>query len=301
MSHIRIGLNQYCHNNMELYIIETGYFKLDGGAMFGVVPQQMWKKLNPPDSNNMCTWSMRCLLVKEGNRLILFDTGMGDKQDDKFRSHFEPHGESTLLGSIRAHGFSPEEVTDVVFTHLHFDHCGGGLYRNNSGDIAPVFPQATYWTSKSHFDWATNPNSREKASFLKENILPLKEHNLIKFVDEGQGVGFTEAISFDFYYGHTEAMMVPTIKMDNGKKLLYPADLLPSSGHVKMPYVMAYDIRPLTTLKEKAMFYEKVLGDDVYLMFEHDPIHALGKLGKNDRGRYTIIDQSDAIPDIFVL
>lgn len=274
---------------MKIHAIETGYFKLDGGAMYGVVPQQMWKKLNPPDENNMCTWAMRCLLVEDGDRLILIDTGMGDKQDDKFKGHFEPHGPYTLEGSIKKAGFALEEITDVFLTHLHFDHCGGALYRNDQGEIKPFFPRATYWTNQSHLEWALTPNARERASFLKENIVPLIEAKVIKNITEENGVHFTENITVDFYNGHTEALMVPTIHLPTGKKIVYPADVLPSSTHVRMPYVMSYDIRPLVTLEDKARLYEQVCNEDTYLFFEHDKDVVIGQLVKNEKGRYKIM------------
>ncbi|MBT8233100.1 MAG: MBL fold metallo-hydrolase [Saprospiraceae bacterium] len=273
---------------MELHVIETGYFKLDGGAMFGVVPKQMWSKINPPDDNNMCTWALRCLLVKDGDRVILIDSGMGNKQDEKFRSHFEPHGEATLISSIKKAGYAPEEITDVLLTHLHFDHVGGAVYRNKDQELVPTFPNATYWSSEDHFNWAIDPNYREKASFLKENFVPLKEQGKLKYMPVENGIHFSENITLDFYNGHTEALMAPTISLPDGKKIVFTSDLLPSSGHVRMPYVMSYDIRPLVTLKEKAKFYEKALDDNTYIFFEHDRLNVLGQLTRNDRGRYGI-------------
>ena len=273
---------------MKLHIIDTGYFKLDGGAMFGVVPKTMWSKLNPPDDNNLCTWAMRCLLVEDGPRKILIDTGMGNKQDAKFRSHFHPHGDASLLMSISKAGFQPEEITDVFLTHFHFDHVGGAIYRDKDEVLKPTFPNSTYWSNKNHFDWAVNPNFRERASFLKENFVPLHEEGVLRFLDVEDGVHFTENITVDFFYGHTEALMVPTIHLPNGKKIVYPADLLPSAGHVRMPYVMGYDIRPLETLNDKARFYEKVLNEDTYLFFEHDKDNVCGQLTRNEKGRYGI-------------
>ncbi len=278
---------------MEISIIEAGYFKLDGGAMFGVVPKSMWQKINPADEKNLCTWAMRCLLVKDGDRLILFDTGMGEKQDEKFRGHFEPHGPNNLSQSIRNAGYHLEEITDVFLTHLHFDHCGGALYRGTDGEIKPLFPNAKYWTNQEHLDSALQPNFREKASFLKENIVPLLEHKVMHFLPVEQGIHFTENITVDFYYGHTTAMMVPTIEIDNGNKLVFPADLLPSAGHVRMPFVMSYDIRPLETLKEKAAFYEKILDNQTFILFEHDKNIELGQLSKNEKGRFRIDQYMD--------
>lgn len=273
---------------MKIHRIESGLFKLDGGAMYGVVPQKIWSKLNKPDTNNMCTWAMRCLLIEEGDRRILIDTGMGDKQDEKFQSHFEPHGPDSLAGSLRQSGFETEDITDVFLTHLHFDHCGGSLVRNSNGDIVPQFPNATYWTNKEHLETALSPNFREKASFLKENIVPLIEGKHLFYIDVQDGIHFTENITVDFFYGHTTAMMVPTVSLPGDKKLIFPADLLPSATHVRMPYVMSYDIRPLTTLTEKQSFYEKTLDKNTYFFFEHDKDHVLGQLSKDERGRYSI-------------
>ena len=273
---------------MKLKIIETGLFKLDGGAMFGVVPKQMWKNMNPPDQNNMCTWTMRCLLVDDGQRVILFDTGMGTKQGEKFRSHFEPHGPDSLVNSLHEAGYKPEDITDVFQTHFHFDHVGGALVKDDKGDIVPQFPNATYWSNEKHLEWSLNPNDRERASFLVENIKPLKDHGVLKFIDIEDGVHFTDTITVDFYWGHTEAMMVPTIHLPKGEKLVFTADLLPSAHHVRMPYIMSYDIRPLETLRDKARFYEKACNTDSYIFFEHDKDTVLGQLIKDDRGRYGI-------------
>ncbi len=273
---------------MEVYSIDTGYFKLDGGAMYGVVPKKLWNKLNPSDENNLCTWAMRCLLVKDGDRIILFDTGMGAKQDEKFQAHFEPHGEGSLVASVIDAGFQPAEITDVFLTHLHFDHCGGALYKNKEGVVLPTFPRASYWTNKAHLESALTPNFREKASFLKENIVPLVEGGYMKYLDPEPGVHLTDNIVVDFYYGHTTAMMVPTITFPSGKKLIFPADLLPSASHTRMPYVMSYDINPLVTLSEKETFYEKILDEHTYLFFEHDKDHVLGQLIKNEKGRYAM-------------
>ena len=275
---------------MKLHIIETGKFKLDGGAMFGVVPKSMWKRLNPPDGNNMCTWSMRCLLIEDGERKILIDTGLGDKQDEKFRSYFHPHGEDSLKDSLSSAGFDFEDITDVLLTHLHFDHVGGAIVKDAQNNLIPTFPNATYWSNKKHWDWALNPNPREKASFLKENILPLADHNVLKFIDIESGVKFTDSISLDFVYGHTEAMMIPYIHLDNGSTLVYTADLLPSHCHIGMPYVMGYDIRPLDTLKEKSLLYEKTVNTNHMIFFEHDKDIACAQLTRNDKGRVVLGD-----------
>jgi glyoxylase-like metal-dependent hydrolase (beta-lactamase superfamily II) len=273
---------------MKLHSIETGKFKLDGGAMFGVVPRQLWSSLNPPDENNMCTWSMRCLMIETDHRLILIDTGMGNKQDEKFRSHFQPHGEHDLIASIRDKGFEPEDITDVLITHFHFDHVGGAVSKNEKGDLLPAFPKATYWTSSEHYHWALDPNFREKASFLKENFVPLKENGVLKFVEVKQDIDWLEGIKLKFMFGHTEAMIVPVIHLGNGTKLAYMADLLPSTGHIRMPYVMSYDIRPLQTLKEKEAFFKEAIEEDFYLFLEHDPIHELCKIQRNEKGRFEL-------------
>jgi glyoxylase-like metal-dependent hydrolase (beta-lactamase superfamily II) len=272
---------------MKVSIINTGLFKLDGGAMFGVVPKTMWQKINPADDNNLCTWTMRCLLVEEGDRKILIDTGLGNKQDEKFRSHFHPHGEDDLIQSVLHTGINVAEITDVFITHFHFDHVGGAIIRTNEGKLQPTFPNATYWTNQIHYDWAYNANPREKASFLKENFVPLQEQGKLKHVDVEQGVSFTERIKVRFAYGHTEAMMLPEITLDNGKKLIYAADLIPSYGHVGLPYVMAYDVRPLVTMQERAELYE-YMTEDHYLFFEHDHQYECAALKRNDSGRIVI-------------
>ncbi|MCF6269388.1 MAG: MBL fold metallo-hydrolase [Melioribacteraceae bacterium] len=256
--------------------------------MFGVVPKSLWKRLNEPDENNMCTWSMRCLLIEDGERKILIDTGLGDKQDLKFRSHFYPHGDDSLVKSLGNSGFGFEDITDVFLTHLHFDHVGGAVSKDTNGNLIPTFPNATYWSNEKHWEWALTPNPREKASFLKENIVPLQDHNVLKFIDVEDGVKFTDSISIDFVYGHTEAMMVPYIKLDNGKTLVYTADLLPSHCHIGMPYVMGYDIRPLSTLKEKERLYEKAVDTNHMIFFEHDKDIACAELVRNERGRVVL-------------
>lgn len=270
---------------MKVRILETGKFKLDGGAMFGVVPKKLWHKLNPPDDNNMCTWSMRCLFIESGDRKIVVDTGIGNKQSDKFRSHFEPHGEDTLVKSLNAIGYQPEDITDVLITHLHFDHVGGATYINAQGNNVPLFPNATYWSNEVHYQWAAEANAREKASFLKENFVPLKQSGQLKFVDvQKEDIEWLEGIKLRFVYGHTEAMMLPIIDY-KGTKLVYCADLVPSSFHISMPYVMAYDVRPLKTIDEKGRLLEEAIANDWLLFFEHDPITACVNLKRNERGR----------------
>lgn len=274
---------------MKLYTIPTGYFKLDGGAMFGVVPKSIWNKINPADDNNLCSWALRCLLIEDGNRLILVDNGNGDKQDAKFFSHYHLHGDDTLDKSLARHGFSRNDITDVFLTHLHFDHCGGSIVRE--GDkLVPGFPNAVYWSNREHWDWAVNPNDREKASFLKENILPIAESGRLQFVDmagpaEGRlgETGFAPGISVRFVSGHTEAMMLPQVTY-KGKTLVFMADLLPSAGHIPIPYVMAYDMFPLTTLQEKKSFLREALAGDYILFFEHDPVHECCNLVQTEKG-----------------
>jgi glyoxylase-like metal-dependent hydrolase (beta-lactamase superfamily II) len=277
---------------MNLYTINTGYFKLDGGAMFGVVPKSMWNKINPSDENNLCNWAMRSLLIEDGGRLILIDNGIGDKQDAKFFSYYYLHGDDTLDKSLVKHGFNRNDITDVLLTHLHFDHCGGSIIRE--GDkLVPAFKNATYWSNEEHWEWATKPNDREKASFLKENILPIRESGQLKFIEtpninwdaskplpEQQ---FSENISLRFVEGHTNAMMLPQIRYKD-KTIVYMADLLPSAGHIPIPYVMAYDMFPLTTLHEKKSFLSEAVQNNYILFFEHDPQIECCDLQQTDRG-----------------
>jgi glyoxylase-like metal-dependent hydrolase (beta-lactamase superfamily II) len=272
---------------MKLHTIETGKFKLDGGAMFGIVPKQMWKHINPPDDNNMCTWALRCLLIDTGAQRILVDTGLGDKQDAKFRSHFEPHGKDSLLPSLAKVGYAPEDITDVFLTHLHFDHCGGALRLNEQGQPVPTFPKANYWSNQKHFDWALNPNPKEQASFLKENILPLQAHGVLKMITVGDGEEWLPGIRIKYYNGHTEAMMALQIHY-NGHTLLYNADLLPSAGHIGLPYIMAYDIRPLVSMKEKEAMLEEAADKGYTLFFEHDPVLECATVVRNERGRIVL-------------
>lgn len=282
---------------MRLTSIHTGSFKLDGGAMFGVVPRRMWSKLNPPDDDNMCTWSMRALLVETGSRNVLIDTGMGNKQDEKFRSHFLPHGNESLFGSLAAAGLRREDITDVFLTHLHFDHCGGALWRNEeTGQVELAFPNATYWSNRRHFDWAMHPNDREKASFLKENFLPLHEQGRLQFIEVRQNIEFMKDFRIRFFYGHTEAMMAPVLRTDQDV-VIYCADLLPSRWHVPMPYVMAYDVRPLLTLKEKAATLEEAMRLRQILFFEHDPAIDCGTVRKDDAGRI-ILDRVGRLDEV---
>ncbi len=254
---------------MKLYSINTGYFKLDGGAMFGVVPKSIWQKLNRADENNMCSWAMRCLLIEDENRLILIDNGMGNKQDEKFFGHYFLHGDETLEKSLARKGFNKDDITDVFLTHLHFDHCGGSIKREND-KLVPAFKNATYWSNEKHWELATHPNDRERASFLKENILPIEQSGKLKLIEVKDGVAFTENIKIRFVDGHTEAMMLPQINYKE-KTLVFMADLLPSVAHIPIPYVMAYDTKPLQTLHEKKSFLTEAQQNDYILFFEHDP------------------------------
>jgi len=282
---------------MKITALHTGSFKLDGGAMFGIVPRRLWSKLNPPDEQNMCTWAMRALLVQTGERTVLVDTGIGNKQDDKFRAHFEPSGPETLFGSLAAVGVSREAVTDVFLTHLHFDHCGGALWRNEtSGAVEVSFPNAVYWSNRRHFDWAMHPNAREKASFLQENFLPLFEQGRLQFLPVKQNIEFLPGFRVRFFYGHTEAMMAPLIQTPNGT-LLYCADAMPSQWHIGMPYIMAYDVRPLITMQEKAKMLEEAVRKRQVLFFEHDPVAECGTVKKDVAGRI-VLDRTGNVADL---
>jgi glyoxylase-like metal-dependent hydrolase (beta-lactamase superfamily II) len=267
---------------MKLFTIDTGFFKLDGGAMFGVVPKSLWSRTNPADENNLCTWAMRCLLVQDEGRLILIDTGMGNKQDAKFMGHYYLHGDATIDSSLAKHGFNRDDITDVFLTHLHFDHCGGAIAREGD-QLVPAFKNATYWSNEKHWDWAVHPNDREKASFLKENILPIQASGRLKFVPTQDGIQFTQNITIRFAFGHTDSMMLPQISY-KGKTILYMADLLPSTGHIPMPYVMSYDMFPLQTLTEKKAFLTEATEKEYILYLEHDPINECCTLQMTEKG-----------------
>ncbi|MCA8830607.1 MBL fold metallo-hydrolase [Hymenobacter pini] len=256
---------------MTVHTLDTGLFKLDGGAMFGVVPKSLWQKLVPADDNNMCTWALRCLLVEDAGRLTLVDTGIGNKQDAKFRSHFYLHGDDTLENSLRQLGYTSSDVTDVLLTHLHFDHVGGAVVRTPDDRLLPAFPNATYWSNQAHWDWAVHPNPREKASFLKENILPIQESGQLQFIEPGGAVpaalsAFQELVLVD---GHTEKMMLPVLQY-KGRTLAFVADLIPSAAHVPLPYVMGYDMRPLMTMAEKDALLRRASQENWALVLEHD-------------------------------
>jgi glyoxylase-like metal-dependent hydrolase (beta-lactamase superfamily II) len=276
---------------MQLYSINTGFFKLDGGAMFGVVPKSIWNKVNPADENNLCSWALRCLLIEDGNRLILVDNGNGDKQDAKFFSHYHLHGDDTLDKSLARCGFHRDDITDVILTHLHFDHCGGTIRRD--GDrLVHNFKNATVWSNEEHWQWATHPNDREKASFLKENILPIQENGQLKFIPipnrenplrQLGSANFTDSISIRIADGHTRAMMLPQIQYKD-RTIVFMADLLPSQGHIPLPYVMGYDMFPMTTLDEKKTFLEEAVDNNYILFFEHDPKVECCTLQRTEKG-----------------
>ncbi|HEY5367853.1 MAG TPA: MBL fold metallo-hydrolase [Hanamia sp.] len=267
---------------MKLYSVNAGYFKLDGGAMFGVVPKSIWKNLSPADENNMCNWAMRCLLVEDEGKLILVDTGIGNKQSDNFFSHYYLNGDDTLEKSLAKYGFSKDDITDVFLTHLHFDHCGGAIEKKDD-QLVPAFKNATYWSNENHWEWATRPNDREKASFLKENIFPIKESGKLKMIEVKEGIEFAKNFKIRFVNGHTGSMMLPQIKYKD-KTIVYVADLLPSISHIGIPYVMSYDTRPLETLKEKKSFLSEAYEKDFILFFEHDPLIECCTLQQTDRG-----------------
>ena len=283
---------------MTLHPIETGNFKLDGGAMFGVVPKSIWQKTNPSDSNNMIDISARCLLVEDKNKLVLVDAGMGDKQSEKFFSHYYRWGNNNLVKSINSAGFSTDEVTDVFLTHLHFDHCGGASFFNKkSKKNEVVFKNATYWSNREHWSWAKEPNSREKASFLIENLEPIESSGQLKFLEKiGSGFNSYNEIDFELLFvdGHTEKQMIPKITY-KGYDFVFTADLIPTVGHIPVPYIMGYDIRPLTTMKEKAVFLDEVVKNKYLLFFQHDAHNQIASLKETEKGvrLETVLDFND--------
>ena len=267
---------------MKIYPIETGNFKLDGGAMFGVVPKSIWQKTNPADNKNMIDMSMRCMLIEDGNRLILIDTGLGAKQTDKFYSYYYLFGDFSLDTSLAKYGFHRDDITDVFLTHLHFDHCGGSIeYNAEKTFLQPAFKNAKFWSNDKHWQWATEPNAREKASFLKENINPIKESGQLNFIHRN----YKDQIGFDvlFMDGHTEKQMLPMINYQ-GKTIVFMADLLPTIGHIPLPYVMGYDTRPLLTIKEKAAFLNLAADKEYYLFLEHDAYNELCTVQHTEKG-----------------
>lgn len=267
---------------MKIYPIETGNFKLDGGAMFGVVPKTLWQKTNPADQNNLISMSMRCMLIEEGSRLILIDTGLGSKQSDKFFSFYYLFGDFSLDSSLAKYGFHRNDITDVFLTHLHFDHCGGSIQWNkNKTGYEPAFPNAKFWSNQNHWKWATEPNPREKASFLKENILPIEDSGQLNFIKNNS----FEELGFEvlFMDGHTEKQMLPKIQYQN-KTIVFMADLLPTVGHIPLPYVMGYDTRPLLTLKEKEIFMNAAADNEYYLFLEHDAYNQICTVQQTEKG-----------------
>jgi len=267
---------------MKLHVINTGNLKLDGGAMFGVVPKVMWSKLYPCDENNLCNWSMRCLLVEDGDRKVLIDCGIGNKQSEKFFSNYYLNGDDSLTGSLAAVGFTEDDITDVILTHLHFDHCGGAVKWNpEHTDYIPAFKNATYWTSRQQWEWATSPNNREKASFLKENIFPIKEKGKLKLVENETEI--LPGISLRMFFGHTEGQVIPMIKYGD-KTVVYMADLLPSAAHIPLPYVMSYDTRPLITLEEKEIFMKEAAEKGYILFLEHDILNECCTVQLTEKG-----------------
>ncbi|MFT7626773.1 MAG: glyoxylase-like metal-dependent hydrolase (beta-lactamase superfamily II) [Ulvibacter sp.] len=280
---------------MKLYPIEAGNFKLDGGAMFGVVPKSLWTRTNPADNNNMIDIAARCLLIENGKRLTLIDTGMGDKQSDKFYGYYYRWGNFNIDDSLKKHGFHRDDITDVFMTHLHFDHCGGSVqWNNDKTGYEPAFKNASFWSNERHWNWATKPNRREKASFLKENILPMQESGQLKFVRDAQrsislegNVDFSEVKELDFGIffadGHTEKQMIPQINF-NGKTIAFMADLLPTAGHLPLPFVMGYDTRPLLTMSEKEKFLNVAADNNYYLFLEHDAHNQIITVKHTERG-----------------
>ena len=279
---------------MKIYPIETGNFKLDGGAMFGVVPKSIWQKTNPSDSKNMIEMSMRCMLIEDGDRLILIDTGLGNKQSDKFYSYYYLFGDFSLDRSLKSYGFHRDDITDVFLTHLHFDHCGGVIKRNEKGLLVPAFKNAKVWSNENHWQWAIAPNAREKASFLKENIKPIQENGQLNFIHRN----VKDQIGFDvlFMDGHTEKQMLPKLSYQN-KTLVFMADLLPTIGHIPLPYVMGYDTRPLITIKEKATFLNEAADKNFYLFLEHDAYNEICTVKHTDKG--VRINKTHKLTDIF--
>lgn len=272
---------------MKLYPIETGNFKLDGGAMFGVVPKTIWNKTNPADENNLIDIAARCLLIEEGNRLILIDTGMGNKQSEKFFGYYSLWGSHSMDKSLAKYGFHRDDITDVFMTHLHFDHCGGSVQWNAAKTgYEPAFKNATFWSNENHWEWATKPNAREKASFLSENILPMQESGQLRFVQKPEGDFLsTSELGFGIFFvdGHTEKQMIPHIKFE-GKTLVFCADLLPTAGHIPIPYVMGYDTRPLLTMPEKTKFMNAAANDNYYLFLEHDAHNEIITVQNTEKG-----------------
>jgi glyoxylase-like metal-dependent hydrolase (beta-lactamase superfamily II) len=285
---------------MKIHPLNTGNFKLDGGAMFGVVPKSLWQRTNPADANNMCDWSMRSLLIEDGDRLMLIDTGIGDKQNEKFFSHFSLNGSDSLMGNLKTLGFSTEDITDVFLTHLHFDHCGGAIQWNKDRTgFEPAFKNAIYWSTENHWDWAITPNPREKASFLSENILPLQESGQLQFIERTGDFTKNAFNNIDVFFvdGHTESMMIPHIHYQE-KTLVFMADLLPSVGHIPLPYVMGYDTRPLLTMSEKETFLNLATEREYVLFLEHDSVNECCTVLQTEKG--VRINESFQFSELFL-
>ncbi len=285
---------------MKIYPVPTGNFKLDGGAMFGVVPKSLWERTNPADENNMCSWAMRCMLIEDGDRLTLIDTGMGNKQSDKFFGYYYLHGNDSLDGSLQQLGFSRDDITDVFLTHLHFDHCGGAIeYNADKSRLQPAFKNAHFWSNADHWQWATKPNAREKASFLPENILPMEESGQLKFIDTPSSDFLQNSdLGFDLFFanGHTDKQMIPYINY-KGKTIVFAADLLPSTGHIPLPYVMGYDTRPLLTLDEKQKFLNNAADHGHYIFLEHDAQNELCTVKHTEKG--VRLDETFSFSEVF--
>ncbi len=285
---------------MKIYPLNTGNFKLDGGAMFGVVPKSLWERTNPADEKNLCNWAMRSMLIEDGERLILIDNGLGDKQSDKFFGHYYLNGDDSLDGNLAKLGYHKDDITDVFLTHLHFDHCGGSIEWNKDRTLLiPAFKNAKFWSNDRHWKWATEPNAREKASFLKENILPIQESGQLNFINRPDS-GFLKnsELGFDILFadGHTDAQMIPHIQYQ-GKTIVFAADLLPSIGHIPLPFVMGYDTRPLITLDEKGAFLKSVADNDFLIFFEHDHANELCTLKNTEKG--VRLDQAFSFNEVF--
>ena len=266
---------------MRIQCINAGFFKLDGGAMFGVVPKKIWQRQNTPDENNLCNWATRCMLIEVGKRLIIVDTGLGDKQSEKFFSYYDLNGDDSLKANIKKAGYDLSEVTDVVLTHLHFDHCGGAVSSDTSGKLFPTFPNAKYWLHSGQWQWANTPNKREKASFLKENFVPIQEYGQLHFIDKEHFD--VDEIDFMFMDGHTEKQTLLEVQY-KGHNLLYVADLVPSVAHIPIPYVMGYDVRPLQSMNEKEEVLSKALKQNSLLIFDHDPVNECCSLHQTEKG-----------------
>ncbi len=268
---------------MKISVIDAGNFKLDGGAMFGVVPKTIWQKMIPADDLNLCSWKMRCLLIEDGKKLILTDTGMGNKQPAKWQAYYYRHGDGDLIQSIRKAGYHEDQVTDVILSHLHFDHCGGAVSRSASdGSLTPTFPNALYWTHSGHWQWAIQPNPREKATFLTENLLPIAEAGQLRFIDQVKD-HFGSNYEFLYADGHTEKMIMPLIRYKE-RKIVFIADTVPSHAHLHVPYCMSYDVRPLVTMQEKEQLLARSVEEKWLLFYDHDPFYEVSEVMQNERG-----------------